>query len=280
MAANFVKGFVANFVKNSLHLEKPRPVSRKGSAVLNDGEEDDPTLSMILVPSTPRHCSASARLLRMVGLWRYASSHGKLILYGNTLVSWYHTASQLPWDRATHLIFAHHSNLSNDQLAHSLLEHIQAIYKTTTMQFEASCAVIRIARDAHQPLHLVVHFMRANFDGQLVRAVIDGGNSQTYVFAKKSEVLACIQASNPHTKNLTTKVPIPKGWKYDKTLDVFFKPSSARQAFMWPPTADGAKFWGLLALILLAAYLIGMYAIPAMPNICIKRGVKGVKGVR
>jgi hypothetical protein len=122
--------------------------------------------------------------------------------------------------------------------------------------------------------------MRANFDGQLVRAVIDGGNSQTYVFAKKSEVLACIQASNPPVKNLTTKLPIPKGWKYDKTLDVFFKPSSARQAFMWPPTADGAKFWGLLALILLAAYLIGMYAIPAMPNICIKRGVKGVKGVR
>jgi hypothetical protein len=274
MAANFIKGFVSNFVKNSLNLEKPRPAGRKGASVLRAKAGNPLSFEEIdLIPSTPRYCANSAKLLRMVGLWGEAK-RGKLILCGKTLLAWYHTGSQLPWDKATHLIFAADlRNTSAYQLAESLFHHLRAVYREThraKMDFVESTGAegsvsVRLTSVATPPdsLFAVMHFVSRDLDGKLVRAVIDGGNAQNYVFANRSDLIACMQEAGL-PKNGVAKLPIPKGWSYDTTLDTFFMPSSARQAFMWPPSVSGAKFWGLLAIVLLAAYLVGMYVIPSL----------------
>lgn len=267
MAANFVKGFVSNFVKNSLNLEKQRPASRKGGSVL----EEQVDSSFHLIPSTPRYCTTSAKLLRMVGLWDEAK-YGKFILYGKTLLAWYHAASQLPWENETHLIFTPSREGSLNSLYHlaeSLYLHLKGIFRdcavTMNLGVDSNPELLSVAIMVERNLQtntLVIHFMKRNFDDQLVRAVIDGGNSQTYVFANRADVVASIQESGP--KNALAKLPIHKNWRYDKTLDTFFKPSSSRQAFMWPPSVNGAKFWGLLAIVLVVAYVIGMYVIPSI----------------
>lgn len=277
MAANFIKGFVSNFVKNSLSLEKPRPAGRKGTSVLRErsGPAGNPLPSeeIDLIPSTPRYCANTAKLLRMVGLWGEAK-RGTLILCGKTLLAWYHTGSQVPWDNATHLILATDlRDTSAYQLAESLFHHLRAVYREThraKMDFVESTGAegsvsVRLSSEATPPdaLFAVVHIVSRDFEGKLVRAVIDGGNAQNYVFANRSDLIACMQEAGL-PKNGLTKLPLPKGWCYDETLDTFFMPSSARQAFMWPPSVSGAKFWGLLAIVLLAAYLVGMYVIPSL----------------
>jgi hypothetical protein len=274
--AAFIRTMATNMVKNTLHLEKDRPASRKGAFVVEEEEGEGEGASnseslgeLHLIPQTPRYNALLARVLRMVCLWEEGKRH-KIILAGPTLLGWYHVGSQLPWDEATHVILCGPLALDLQEG----LRHWASSFMGHPVRFRFG-DLNTVAIFQGQGWSLVVYLAQAASLPPTKRAVIDGGNCQTHVFADKNHILAALSdwtaAENPNatkarldklTKSAYNKVPVPKTWRYDKVIDVFHTPGTVREAFMWPPTFGHLKVWGVIAAILVVAYIVGFYLLP------------------
>jgi hypothetical protein len=289
--AAFIRNMATNMVKNTLHLEKERPPSRKGSFVVRgedeaEGEEEGgpatlstlSTLSIHVIPQTPRYNNLLARVLRMVCMWEESKRH-KIVLAGPTLLGWYHVGSQLPWAKATHVIVAGlgevPEELHHNRAFDSLKNWASAFMDEPVNMRYGHLNTIAIFQGQSRSWSLVVY--SAASVPATTHAVLDGGNCQTHVFSDKTHILAALSdwtvAENPNIskarldkkiKAAYNKLPIPRTWRYDKVIDVFHEPGAVREAFMWPPSIQHLKVWGIIAVILVVAYVVGFYLLPSV----------------
>lgn len=274
--AAFIRTMATNMVKNTLHLEKERPPSRKGSFVVQGEDSPDPQqlLPMHLIPQTPRYNSLLARVLRMVCLWEESKRH-KIILAGPTLLGWYHIGSQLPWAKATHVIIPGLEVQSKYNAFDSLKNWASTFMGQPVHMRYGHLNTIAIFQG--HDWSLVVYVAQAASVPATTHAVLDGGNCQTHVFADKNHILAALAewttAENPNIskarldkkiKAVYNNLPVPKTWRYDKVIDVFHVPGAVREAFMWPPSLQHLKVWGIIAVILVVAYVVGFYLLPSV----------------
>jgi hypothetical protein len=210
-------------------------------------------------------------------MWEESKRH-KIVLAGPTLLGWYHVGSQLPWAKATHVIVAglgEGEELHHNRAFDSLKNWASAFMDEPVNMRYGHLNTIAIFQGQSRSWSLVVY--SAASVPATTHAVLDGGNCQTHVFSDKTHILAALSdwtvAENPNIskarldkkiKAAYNKLPIPRTWRYDKVIDVFHEPGAVREAFMWPPSIQHLKVWGIIAVILVVAYVVGFYLLPSV----------------
>jgi hypothetical protein len=323
---NAIASFVTNLAKSYLSLDRPRPPSHKGLQFSVPKEVGLDRNSLLLPPSTlihpvpMTHAPDLARLLRYVCIILGApgpvispGARAFVVLHGQTMHSWYHTGSQVPWRRAIHLtvpILGESRGI--EAIAKSMFNTLcdmagSGCRSLSSYTFQANPEVvsIRLWKDSEESCVSIVLFLQmttakpdrdslAAMDQRLKRVVIDGGNSSVFVYASKQDNMTtladyareCAALSTRNNSKRTqkkvtdayNKLDMDRQWCYDEGTKQFGRPGSVKQAFMWPPSVSTVKLVVAVVVILLLAYIIGFTLVPRAGSYLAQRKLRAKRG--
>lgn len=308
---NFITGMVMNMAKSTLHLERDRPPTHKGTRFSIPNTPQD-TIDIADVP--PVFDPDMAMVMRSVAMILtpgivIPKSHTAMIIpVGPTLQAWYHLGCQTPWKQQTHLAIVIHPKsssqnsssasapaapiLSAEQISRQLIPHLSTIlsdripdptHRTCTVTSHPPATSILTCNMDLQPriISLILYIqISAEGLGGYKPVLIDGG-VRTFVRSDKTQLIKEIQdwyqnkpvvkksalarrfAHNAH-KTATTKLDMASRWRYDDRTRGFYRPSTARLAFMWPPSLATLKILLMLIVVLGVAYIVGLSIIPGL----------------
>ena len=315
---NFLTGMVMNMAKSTLHLERDRPPTHKGTKfALSPASELLPnTIDIAEVP--PVFDPDMAMVMRSVAMILtpgivIPKSHAAMIIpLGPTLQAWYHLGCQTPWKQQIHLAVVVHpkshsllpaaSPPSLAALSAQLVPHLNTILSDAIPDpTKRQCSVTQ-AGEAGNPVSvlqcnmtiehpqprqhqriitLFLYIQVATEPPAGYKPVLIDGGVLTFVRSDKTQLIKEIQewyksrpvvkknamarrlAQNAHT-HATAKLDMASRWRYDVRTKGFYKPDTARLAFMWPPSLATLKVVLILVVVLGLAYIVGLNIIPGL----------------
>jgi hypothetical protein len=313
--ASFVTGMVMNMAKSTLHLERDRPASHKGTkygVAAVAGAAGAGTIEIADLP--PVFDPQMATVMRCVSMILtpgivIPKGHSTMIIpVGPTLQAWYHIGCQTPWKQQTHLAIVIYPKAKNtptppqliSSVAAHLVPHLTIIlsdkikdpgHRQCSVRHEqqhgGGCQILQCDMKFDPPdspsaraATLFLYIQVAEEAPLGYRPVLIDGGVLTYVRSDKTLLIKEIQewyknrpcpkknpiarriAQNAHT-HATSKLDMASRWRYDERTKGFYRPSTTRLAFMWPPSFATIKVMLILLIILAAAYIVGLNIIPS-----------------
>lgn len=303
-----------NMAKSTLHLERDRPPSHKGTRY---GIQPPTELSAIDVADMPpvfdNDMAAMMRSVAIVltpGIVIPKSHRAMIIPIGPTLQAWYHLGCQTPWKQQAHLAVVIHPGPSSPaatiadpstvaaQIAPQLgtvlsdkikdPDHRQCFISHQDGNHDnyqlLQCNLSFEPHHASLPRRAITLFMYIQIAVQPplgYKQVLTDGGVVVHVKSDKTQLIKEIQewyksrpvtkknpiarrlAQNAHT-HATSKLDMASSWRYDERTRGFYKPGTARLAFMWPPSFATLKVLLILLVVLGVAYVLGVNIIPGL----------------